>query len=394
MDSEVQAQKRCGYLLNALSQGFEEEDMKFMKDRTGEDVLEDIAVIFGMNGRHTPELAQVLKKLETYRHNFRYCKIKYSIITYTWGSGGTIAQSATEPPYQDIREHLKNYAATKTLVRELRGNDQSGLVYFSFIDSDTIWFNFIYSEYLQIVREQLKKDSIPPTVMSTGYEFHRGSDFHIASWIDRMVRVAIAEVNPLFVYYPELNFCVLVHDKLDTIEEHFIKKERKNKQTYKMESPVLISQLKTRANFKAVFSDRNPTIIVVPSRFSLHHKGLITGQSAMDGMNLAKGACCNGELINYETFSKDEEYESKKKKGIAGINRGFIMQLFKCQNEKEFEELSKKNPYRMEGNDATMLVKAVKEAREYKEFIYDLKKSLMTINVAHLLLAALILTRK
>lgn len=244
VDSEDVAQGRCRYLLDALIDGFKEEDRKFMKDKNGKDVLEDVAVVFGMNGKHSPELVQVLKKLETFRHN---CTIKYSIITYTWGRGGTIAKDATKPPYQSIREHLKDDAATTKLVEELREKDPHCLVYFSFVDSNTIKFNSIYSEYLQIVREELRKDSIPPTVMSTGYEFDSSSEYHSVSRLDRFIRVVMAEQQPLLVYYPEPNFCVLVPDKHNTIKESFIDKKRK-----KMESDVLISQVKTRANFKGV----------------------------------------------------------------------------------------------------------------------------------------------
>ncbi|KAK2892409.1 hypothetical protein Q8A67_012397 [Cirrhinus molitorella] len=262
VDSVDQAQKRCRYLLDALIEGFRDEDRKFMKDKNGKDVLEDIAVIFGMNGKHTPELVE------------------------------------------DIREHLKNHPTTTNLVEELRGKDQRSLIYFSFVDSDTVDFNFIYSEYFQIVREELGKDRIPPTVMSTGYEFHSGSEFHIASWLDRMVRTALAEVYPLFVYYPEPNFCVLVRDKLGSIEESFIDRRRKN-----MESAVLISQVKKRNNFKAVFSDRNPIIIIVPDRFSLYGKGLMTGQSALDGMNLAIGANCNQVLAHKDKMKDKIQHE-------------------------------------------------------------------------------------
>ncbi|KAL1276648.1 hypothetical protein QQF64_036271 [Cirrhinus molitorella] len=357
VDSVDQAQKRCRYLLDALIEGFRDEDRKFMKDKNGKDVLEDIAVIFGMNGKHTPELVEVLKMLETFRHD---CKVKYSVITYTWGSGGMIAQGATEPPYQDIREHLKNHPTTTNLVEELRGKDQRSLIYFSFVDSDTVDFNFIYSEYFQIVREELGKDRIPPTVMSTGYEFHSGSEFHIASWLDRMVRTALAEVYPLFVYYPEPNFCVLVRDKLNSIEESFIDRRRKN-----MESAVLISQVKKRNNFKAVFSDRNPIIIIVPDRFSLYGKGLMTGQSALDGMNLAIGANCNQVLAH-----KD------KMKGIAGKNRGFIIKLFNCKSDVEFKEMSKGNPFNIDGKEATILVNAIKDARAYKNFIHEFDEKL------------------
>ncbi|KAK9976491.1 hypothetical protein ABG768_021696 [Culter alburnus] len=368
VNSEDDAQKRCRYLLDALSEGFKEEEMKFIKDKSGKEVLEDVAVVIGMNGKHSPELVQILKKLETFRYD---CKIKYSIITYTWGIGGTIAQDATEPPYQHIRENLKNDGATTKLVEELRGNDRSCLVYFSFVDSDTIRFNYIYSEYLQIVREELKKDSIPPTVMSTGYEFHSGSDYHIASWLDRMVRVAVAEVNPLFVYYPEPNFCVLVPDGLNTIKESFIHKGRRN-----MESPILINRVKTRANFKAVFSDRNPIIIAIPARFMLSGQGLKTGQSTLDGMNLAKGAYSQGVLTNYQTFNKEGPNESTKKPGITGKNRGFIIQLYNAKNEQELEQLSKKNPFTIDGNDATILVNAIRGAREYKNFVLEFNEKL------------------
>ncbi|XP_067293039.1 uncharacterized protein [Pseudorasbora parva] len=336
---------------------------------SGKDMLEDVAVIFGMNGKHSSQLVNDLKQLETFRHA---CKVKHAVITYTWGSGGTIAQDATKPPFQNIREHLKNSASTQKLVEELRGNDQSCLVYFSFVDSDTIRFNSIYSEYLQIVREELRKNSIPPTVMSTGYEFHSGSDHHIASHLDRMVRVAVAEVHPLFVYYPEPNFCVLVRDTLNTIEESFIKRGTNN-----MESAVLISRVKRRANFKAVFSDRNPIIIDIPARFRLSGEGLKTGQSVLDGMNLAKGTFCNRTLTNDQTFTKEGlTNDSKKKKGIAGINRGFIIELFNCKTDKEFEELSKKNPFGKDGKVATILVTAIREAREYRMFVEEFNKKL------------------
>lgn len=374
VDSEDEAQKRCRYLLDALyHSGFKEEDSVLPND-SGKPVLKDVAVIFGMNRKYSPDAVQVLKRLETIRYD---TKIKYSIITYTWGSGGTIAQDAKEPPFQNIREHLKNSPATEKLVEDLRGDDQRCLVYFSFVDSDTFDFNSIYSEYLEIVREELKKDNIPPTVMSTGYEFHRGSDYHIASWQDRTVRVALAEVEPLFVYYPEPNFCVLVKDKLNAIEESFIQKGRNN-----MEAPILVSRVRKRDHFKAVFPYRKPIIIVVPERFKLSDQGLITGQSTLDGRNLAIGAYCNGVLTNEQTYIKEAlANESKKKKGIAGTNRGFIIDLFNCKTDKEFEERSKKNPFSINGQPAQKLVDAVKAARECKMFIYDLNEKLIRLSL-------------
>lgn len=261
-------------------------------------------------------------------------------------------------PYQDIREYLKNHTATRELADDFRRADPHCRVYFSFIDSDTVKFNHIYSEYLQIVREELKKDGIPPTVMSTGYEFTHDSDHHIASWLDRMVRVAMAETDPLLVYYPEPNFCVLVREKFNTIEESFIK-ERRKKDEYHMESPVLIRQVKNRPSFK-------PIIILTPERFELKDKGLKTGQSHLAGMTLATGAMCHSVLQHKE-----------KMKGIYRKNKGYIVKLFECKNEKEFEELSKKNPFvTPDGKEATSLIEAVREARQYKKFIYEFNEKL------------------
>ena len=89
------------------------------------------------------------------------------------------------PPYQYIREKIKNHDNSKILVQALRqyGN---ALVYFSIIDSDTKSFNGIYSAYLRITGNS------SPTVMSTGYEFSGDKTdhlFQVASQVDRMVRV-------------------------------------------------------------------------------------------------------------------------------------------------------------------------------------------------------------
>nr|XP_023693132.1 uncharacterized protein LOC111856981 [Paramormyrops kingsleyae]XP_023693133.1 uncharacterized protein LOC111856981 [Paramormyrops kingsleyae] len=379
VESVDQAQRRCKYLLDALSEGFKKENKKFMNDKNDKKV-EDAAVIFGLNGKHTSKLAEDLKKLQNFTYDYEHTDIKYKIITYTWGKDGEIAKDVPEGtvPYQDIREHLKNHRDTEDLVKQLRGKDPRCLIYFSFVDSDTVKFNYIYSEYLQIVREELEKDSIPPTVMSTGYELTHDSDHYPASRLDREVRAAVAEVHPLLVYYPEPNFCVLVRDGLNTIEESFINK-KKNEQKYSMESPVLIRQVKKRDNFKAVFPIKNPIIIETPERFKLSGEGLMTNQSHLIGMNLAKGATCNGVLTNAQTYTKGDGPNTcnpKLAQGVAGINRGFIIDLFNCEDDKKFEELCKKNPYTMDGKVATALADAVKEARKYKKFIIEFDKKL------------------
>ncbi|KAK2827761.1 hypothetical protein Q7C36_018687 [Tachysurus vachellii] len=374
VDSVDQALRRYGYLLEKLPEGFRKED----KDKK---VLEDVAVIFGMNGKYTPELEGVLKTIKKTLDSFNpnYAHIKHSVITYTWGKDGTIAQDNPDcVPYQDIREYLKNNDATKKLVEELREKDPNCLVYFSFVDSDTVNFNSIYSEYIQIVQEELRKDSVPPTVMSTGYEVNRNSEHHIATWLDRMTRVAVAEVNPLLTYYPEPNFCVLVQQGCDTITESFIKPKR-NKKQRNMESGVLISQIKERGKIKAVFSDKEPIHIAVPERFKLSGKGLKTGQSALQEMIFAICTYANGELTNARVYNKqqpDTVTQGKLPKGIAGINRAFIIKLYNCKDDKEFEELAKKNPFDIDGEVATSLVEAIRAAREYRKFLYEFEKKL------------------
>lgn len=376
VDSEDQALKRYGYLLDRLSGGFTEED----KDKK---VLEDVAVIFGMNGKYTKELDRVLKNIrETLdkNHNREYAHIKHSVITYTWGNDGTIAHDNLDcVPYQDIREYLKNNAATKKLVEELREKDPNCLVYFSFVDSDTVNFNSIYSEYIQIVQVELRKDSVPPTVMSTGYEVNRNSEHHIATWLDRMTRVATAEVNPLLTYYPEPNFCVLVQQGCDTITESFIKKKR-NKKQRNMESGVLINHIRQeRGKIKAVFSDKEPIHIETPKRFKLIYKGLKTGQSALQERNFAICTYANGVLTNTRVYKRQEpdtETQGKLPRGIVGINRGFIIDLYNSKDDKEFEELAKKNPYSIDGEVATTLVEVIRAVREYRKFLYEFDEKL------------------
>lgn len=367
----TQAQLRYGYLLSNLEhEGFKEEDKKFRKEKNGKEVLEDVTVIFGMNGKHTPELAKVLEELKTSDRHM--CKINYSIVTYTWGKGGTIAPDVPEGriPYRDIRERLKKEAGK--LVEELRGNDPDCLLYFSFVDSDTVKFNEIYSEYLQIVREELNKDFIPPTIMSTGYEFPHDDenyDHWVASRFDREVRTAIAAEHPLLVYYPEPNFCVQVRKGLNTIEESFEGTKRR-KGEYSMESAALIRQLKDRKPFKAVFESfsRKPIIIMTPERFKVRGKGLITGQSHLDSMNMATGAMANmGITVKKATPTWFPEC------------RGAIMKLCNCKDEKEFDEECKKvrekeNVKTIDEKEFNVLIKVIKEARAYKQFVQELLK--------------------
>lgn len=84
--------------------------------------------------------------------------------------------------------------------------------------------------------------------------FVRGSE------LDRKIRVATAEFVKLGVYIPEPNFCILVPNDLDTLEESFVDKERKN---CNAESAVLIRNLiKSRGidELTVIFSSDNPII--------------------------------------------------------------------------------------------------------------------------------------
>lgn len=189
------------------------------------------------------------------------------------------------------------------------------------------------------------------------------SEHFIPSWLDREVRVAVAEVHPLLVYYPEPNFCVLVCEGSNTIEESF-EGVRRRKGEYTMEAPALIRQLKNRPNCKAVFPYKKPIIIKVPKRFKVSADKTKTNQSHLRDINLATGLMSNMVLENKE-----------KERGQYRKNRGFIIRLFKCKDEKEFEEKSKENPFKTsDGKEATVLIDAVREARNYRLFVEELVK--------------------
>lgn len=166
------------------------------------------------------------------------------------------------PPYQYIREKIKNHDNSKILVQALR-QDGNALVYFSIIDSDTKSFNGIYSAYLRITGYSL------PTVMSTGYEFSSDKTdhpFQMASQVDRMVRVITVRHIQLGAYYPEPNMCVLIPEEYDTLPESFIDQSRKKKD---LESVSLLRRIKDRGNVTCVFSEDKPLITTTPDRAKL-----------------------------------------------------------------------------------------------------------------------------
>lgn len=163
-------------------------------------------------------------------------------------------------PYQILREYGKSHENTKSLVKDFREEDGTAIIYFSFVDCDTVNFNGIYSAYLRIYDAIL-----PPTVMSTGYEFREEKSFEIASQIDRKIRVATAKHMPKGVYYPEPNFCVLLPDKDETLPESFIDNEVGNPKG-SCESAALLRQVVKRPNSIFIFSEDKPLITAIPVR--------------------------------------------------------------------------------------------------------------------------------
>ncbi|XP_045081365.1 uncharacterized protein LOC121574682 [Coregonus clupeaformis] len=334
-------------LLTLLEEtGFKEEDKEHLKD---------VAIIIGLNGKDSDDLRELLSQLV--EENEKKTIFTYKKISFTWGPKGDIKYDPKpdpkkqQIPYTDIREYLKNHAETEKLVKELR-KDDTDVIYFSFIDADTVSFNQVYSSYLEIVRQHSNThNGIPPTVMSTGYEFPDG-DFKKASQVDNGVRIETAKYFPLGTYYPEPNFCVLLLEGEDTLTESFIGRGKA------MESPKLIKKVKQREEFTAVFTKGNPIVTSVPTRSKVTEKGLITAQSHYQPRVWATSAYMHGEI-------KSE----LKGKGSSGKTRKHLMALLTCPDE-EFQEKCADLP--LEINSAYYdLCTAAAAVREYKKKVRE-----------------------
>ncbi|XP_062311782.1 uncharacterized protein LOC134016431 [Osmerus eperlanus] len=330
---------QCQRLLDLLQDtGFNEEDRGH---------LEDVAIIIGLNGKHDPKLSGILEQLQKIKEK---AKLKFEKVSFTWGPGGNIPYNREAVPYSRIREHLKNCEETKKLVRKLRGNDEECLVYFSFVDADTVDFNEVYSSYLQIVDTHVNTHKIPPTVMSTGYEFLE-KEFQLASQIDREVRIRTADCFPLGTYYPEPNFCVLLPKAEETLPESFINTHSKAEN---MESPTLIRQVKKRSDipFTALFPRGQPIITAVPPGIKLK-KGEVTTQCHHDPFIWATSAYTHGEL-KYEP--------ARGPKRFYNI-RAYLMRLLTCDDE-EFKKRC--GEFSFTGPGVEQLKAAAQAWREYR----------------------------
>ena len=168
-------------------------------------------------------------------------------------------------PYQELREYAKKHSKTTKLVKEFREEDNEANVYLSFVDSDVVDFNGMYSSYLCYLGS-----NPAPTVMTTGYKFpldnELGCVYKLASQVDRNIRVITNKYLPGAVYFPEPNLCVLVPKGDNTIAETFIdKKFRKGD----LEAAALIREVRDRDDFVIVFIDGKPLLTTVPDRAKL-----------------------------------------------------------------------------------------------------------------------------
>ena len=203
-----------------------------------------------------------------------------------------INEQGTAVPYQALREYVKSHQKTQALVQKFRQKSPNSDIYFSFIDSDTVDFNGIYSAYLRIHQAHKMQYGSGPTVMSTGYEFRgNGEDYpyQAGSQLDRAIRVETAKYIPLGVYYPEPNFCVFLPPthigwytytrtwdsyNLTTLTESFISQgDSELKKQGNAESVALLRQVQKRQGATFIFSDDNPLITEIPARTKLTEHG-------------------------------------------------------------------------------------------------------------------------
>jgi arsenate reductase-like glutaredoxin family protein len=247
------------------------------------------------------------------------------------------------PPYQYIREYIKDHQNTKELVTSLKTDDS--VIYFSSIDSDTKRFNGIYSSYLRIIAQS--KDF--PTVMSTGYEFaeeYDGFPLHVGSKLERIIRIVTAETLSGGVYYPEPNFCVLIPNDKNTLPYSFIDKKIT---VSNLESPVLLRQILQDPHCILIFSNDNPLITSGDRAKKSEPQFSETFQNgeAPNDDDLAKLSQIIQSTANPRDWAMGVYYNRSFKiegghKGVVGFFRKYIDDLFKDNNiQNALSELKK-----------------------------------------------------
>ncbi|ROI64965.1 hypothetical protein DPX16_0831, partial [Anabarilius grahami] len=318
------AESDCQKFLDLLkSTAFSEEDnLRY----------EDIAVVFGLNGKESDEFA-VDTEFQSIMSEIRFEKF-----WFTWTENNDI-------PYRTIREQIKNHEHTKEFVKYFTDKDPKDRIYFCFFDADTVDFNNVLSSYIDVIKEHNY-----PTVMSTGYVFPEDSEFRKESEQDRQVRIITAEQFPLGTYYPEPNFCVLLPDGCDTLSEKFdFPRDGENS----MESPNLITQVKQREVFSAVFAKNNPVITCVSKNKQFHTTKKTWAISAYAHKELKV-------TEKYKIKKFGEEY-LKDKRIANGLHASLLMDLLK--SDVTAQQIEDKEPF--EGPGVDKVFKAAKAVREY-----------------------------
>ncbi|XP_059366470.1 uncharacterized protein LOC132105406 [Carassius carassius] len=322
-EMSTNAESHCQKFLDLLkSQAFKKED-RFR--------YEDIAVVFGLNGKESDEeivKTELRKTVES--------EITFKKWGFKWPEKYKI-------PYRLIREKNKRSEHTKELVRNFRENYPEVQIYFCFFDADTVDFNEVLSSYIDIIIEHNN-----PTVMSTGFLFPKDSKFRIKSEHDRDVRIITAKHFPLGTYYPEPNFCVLLPDGHDTLPERFTNTKSRE---MNMESPVLIRQVKRRQGFTAVFANKN-TIITRDSRQKHSHSSPRTW---------AISAYTHGELKITNTCKEEFMKSRTNALGIYYFAISMLRNLLKSENEAQ----RIKNGRLFAGDGADKVIQAAKAVRGY-----------------------------
>ncbi|XP_076681831.1 uncharacterized protein LOC143375973 [Andrena cerasifolii] len=292
-------------------------------------------------------------------------------------------------PYQNIREYAKNHPKTKELIKEFRDNNSNAMIYLHLADDDVSHFNGIYSAYLRIIDGCYK----PPTVMSTGYEFPKDTQYmayHLLSSMERMHRVITTFYIPLGTYYPEPNMCILIPQNCENVEESFIDRRRGQGRT--LESAILLKNIQNnRQNVYAIFSEDNPIITNIPSRAKVYKQtqqsipfslAFNTGLANPTSKDIKKYSQVSQSHSNILTWSNslfinssikyDNNYETdgecinnKNNKPLKGVDKQCKTLIANIRNNNDVELSQYKLGNRIGDANANDIVNAVKTINQY-----------------------------
>lgn len=217
-------------------------------------------------------------------------------------------QKSAQVPMCTIREYIKNHTHTRNYYKKIRESNPNSSIYLVLIDDDVCDFNEILSSYISIHNSEKK----PPRVMSTGYQIEAGDNLNPErlnllkkkSFLDRIVRIATAELIPKYVYYPEPNMCVRIDDEKEIQAFSFLSK----KLDFNMESPNLLRKLEGKFDGKFVFSEKPPILLKASGKMaSSSNLDFETGdQTHLNPRTWALSLYHNRKLIPLKDLNEDE----------------------------------------------------------------------------------------